>query len=90
MISASEASVSQYALYSFWNSAAALPTEASGTPMPRASSAASASVRPAAGSTKTFRIFSGLCAATSSMSMPPSLEAMTHTRCVPRSVTMPT
>jgi hypothetical protein len=35
-------------------------------------------------------IFSGVFAATSSMSMPPSLEAIRHTRCVPRSTTMPT
>ena len=39
---------------------------------------------------KTLWIFSGVCAATSSMSMPPSELAISVTRCVPRSTTMPT
>ena len=40
---------------------------------------------PLAGSMATRMIFSGLCAATSSISMPPSVEAITVTRPVARS-----
>ena len=40
---------------------------------------------PLAGSMATRMIFSGLCAATSSISMPPSVEAITVTRPVVRS-----
>ena len=61
-----------------------------GTPILRATSSASASVSPLTGSTNTLWIFSGVCAATSSMSMPPSELAIRHTRCVVRSTTMPT
>src|SRR5690554_2116623 len=38
----------------------------------------------------TLSLHDALPISTSSTSMPPSLDAMTHTRCVPRSVTMPT
>src|SRR5437868_508320 len=58
-------------------------------PMASAISSASSSVRPCAGSMNTLRIFSGVLAATSSMSMPPSADAISTTRCVPRSTTMP-
>ena len=54
-----------------------------------AMSSACASVRPTPGSTNTVWIFSGVWAATSSMSMPPSELAISATRCVPRSTTMP-
>ena len=63
---------------------------AAGTPMPLASARAWASVRPSAGSTKTFRIFSGVLCATSSMSMPPSLLAIIATRWVALSVSAAT
>jgi len=63
---------------------------AAGTPIPVASSSACASVRPSSGSMKTFRIFSGVACATSSMSMPPSLLAIIATFCVARSVTAAT
>ena len=42
--------------------------------------------KPVAGSIATLRIFSGCCAATSSISMPPSVEAMMVTREVARSI----
>jgi len=42
------------------------------------------------GSMKALRIFSGVFAATSSISMPPSLEASTATFCVARSVRIET
>ena len=38
----------------------------------------------------TLWILCGVLAATSSMSIPPSEEAIRHTRWVPRSTTMPT
>jgi hypothetical protein len=60
--------------------------EPAGTPMPSASCLACASVRPVAGSTKTLMIFSGVLCATSSMSMPPSEEAIIATFCEARSV----
>ncbi len=44
---------------------------------------------PVAGSIATLRIFSGVRAATSSISMPPSVEAMTVMRLVARSISMP-
>ena len=44
---------------------------------------------PRNGSTATVMIFSGVLAATSSMSTPPSLEAITTTRRLARSSTMP-
>jgi hypothetical protein len=47
-------------------------------------------VRPASGSMNSVMIFSGVAWATSSMSMPPSLEAMKATFCVARSVTTDT
>ena len=56
-------------------------------PTPLASSSPCSAVRPVAGSTNTLMIFSGVEWATSSMSMPPSLEAMKATFWVPRSVT---
>jgi hypothetical protein len=59
-------------------------------PILRAVSSACASVRPLSGSTSTLWIFSGVFAATSSMSMPPSELAISTTRCVTRSTTMPT
>ena len=59
-------------------------------PMPSAICLACASVRPSFGSAKTVMIFSGVECATSSMSMPPSLEAMKATFCVARSVTAET
>ena len=40
-----------------------------------------------AGSIASLRIFSGVLAATSSISMPPSVDAITATRAVPRSTT---
>ena len=49
-----------------------------------------ASVRPVSGSISSVMIFSGVLWATSSMSMPPSLDAMKATFCVPRSVTSET
>jgi len=55
--------------------------------MPSASCFAWASVMPSIGSTKTLMIFSGLACATSSMSMPPSLDAISATFCEARSVT---
>src|SRR5882762_2826178 len=65
-------------------------TLAAGMPIFAAIPSASASFSPVPGSMNTLWIFSGVFAATSSMSMPPSLEAMSATRCVPRSTTMPT
>jgi hypothetical protein len=53
-------------------------------------SSASASVRPTDGSMATLWIFSGLLCATSSMSMPPSDEAISTTSGVTRSVTSDT
>jgi hypothetical protein len=53
-------------------------------------SSASASVRPTDGSIATWWIFSGLLCATSSMSMPPSDEAISTTRWLTRSVTSDT
>ena len=50
-------------------------------PILRATSSASLSVRPATGSMATLWIFSGVFAATSSMSMPPSELAISVTRC---------
>ena len=64
--------------------------ESAGMPMPSAICWACASVRPASGSMKTVMIFSGVLWATSSMSMPPSLEAMKAIFWVPRSVTTDT
>ena len=90
LISASEASVSTNALYSPCSTARACATLPSGTPIFRATSSASASVSPRTGSMNTVWIFSGVFAATASMSMPPSELAMSATRCVPRSTTMPT
>ena len=46
--------------------------DASGMPILRERSSASASARPRAGSTYTLWIFSGVCSATSSISIPPS------------------
>ena len=46
-------------------------------------------MNPAAGSTGCFRIFSGVLAATSSISIPPSVEAMIVTVRVARSITIP-
>src|SRR5882762_5599415 len=65
-------------------------TLAAGMPIFAAIPSASASLSPVPGSMNALWIFSGVLAATSSMSMPPSLEAMSATRCVPRSTTMPT
>jgi hypothetical protein len=65
-------------------------SESAGMPMPSASSSPCASVRPVNGSTNSVMIFSGVLWATSSMSMPPSLEAMKATFCVARSVTTET
>ena len=90
LTSTSEASVSSKHLYSALKIARACGTEACGMPMPIAISSASASVRPSTGSMNTFLIFSGVLAATSSMSMPPSEDAISTTFCVPRSTTMPT
>ena len=45
--------------------------------------------KPMAGSIPTFRIFSGVRAATSSISTPPSAEAIRVTREVARSITTP-
>jgi hypothetical protein len=59
-------------------------------PMPNAISSASASARPCTGSMNTFLIFSGELAATSSISMPPSDDAMRTTFWLARSTTMPT
>jgi hypothetical protein len=47
-------------------------------------------VSPSTGSTNSFRIFSGVLAATSSMSIPPSEEAITTTCPLPRSTSTPT
>ena len=88
--STSEASVSQKQRYRPCSSRAASPSAPSGTPILRATSRASPSARPACGSTNTLWIFSGVFAATSSMSMPPSEEAISATFCVPRSTTRPT
>ncbi len=44
---------------------------------------------PVAGSIATLTIFSGCAAATSSISMPPSVDAITVTRDVLRSISMP-
>ena len=65
-------------------------SDASGTPIPRASSAPWASLSPASGSTNTLMIFSGVSCATCSMSIPPSLDAIIATFCVARSVTAAT
>ena len=59
-------------------------------PILRATSSAWVSVRPATGSIATLWIFSGVRAATSSISMPPSELAISVTRCEERSTTMPT
>jgi hypothetical protein len=59
-------------------------------PMASAIFLACASPRPVSGSTNSVMIFSGVEWATSSMSMPPSLEAMNATFCVARSVTTDT
>ncbi len=60
------------------------------TPIFRAMPSACTSIRPSAGSIATLWIFSGACAATSSISMPPSELAISVTRCEARSTTMPT
>jgi len=54
-------------------------------PRPKARPRAWKAEMPVAGSTETRRIFSGLCSATSSISIPPSVEAMIATRDVARS-----
>jgi hypothetical protein len=77
-------------LYSFWKMSTACLVEAAGMPMPSASSFACASVRPTSGSANTLMIFSGVACATSSMSMPPSLEAIMATFWLARSVTTET
>ena len=87
--SSREASVSQKHWYRPCSSALACARAACGTPIFFATPRASPSVSPAAGSTNTLWILSGVFAATSSMSMPPSAEAISATRCVPRSTTMP-
>ena len=61
------------------------PTCLPGSPSPKASFRACQPEIPEAGSTATFRIFSGWCSATSSISIPPSVEAMTVMREVSRS-----
>jgi len=58
-------------------------------PSPKASSRAWKPCIPVTGSIATRRIFSGCLAATSSISMPPSVEAMTVMREVLRSISMP-
>src|SRR3984885_13799340 len=90
LISASEASRSTNARYSPCMNVRACAMDASGTPIFLATSSAWRSVKPASGSTATLCILSGWCAATSSISMPPSELAIKVTRCVERSTTMPT
>ncbi len=90
LISASDASVSSNARYRPCSIARPAARLASGMPIRRATSSASASVRPFVGSMNTLWIFSGVFAATSSMSMPPSELAIRQTRCVVRSTTIPT
>ena len=60
-----------------------------GMPMPKASLRAWYACSPTAGSTLSRRIFSGARAATSSISTPPSAEAISAGRPVARSTTMP-
>ena len=67
----------------------AFPVSSLGIPSPKASFRAWNGMRPTAGSTHSFRIFSGVFAATVSISIPPSVEAITTTRETPRSTTMP-
>ena len=82
LISASDASVSSNARYRPCSIARPCGMLPSGMPILRATSSASASVRPLSGSMSTRWIFSGVFAATASMSMPPSELAIRHTRCV--------
>jgi len=89
LTSASVASHSQYARDRPCSACRAAASEASGMPMPRAMASAWASVRPATGSISTRWIFSGVCAATSSISTPPSLDAMRQIFCADRSRTRP-
>ncbi|OIQ70416.1 hypothetical protein GALL_479700 [mine drainage metagenome] len=58
--------------------------------MALASWVACANVKPQAGSTISVMIFSGVSCATSSIDMPPSLEAIMATRWLARSVTAET
>ena len=90
LISANDESVSSNALYNPRSTPRAAPILASGTPIWRAMSSASLSFSPVPGSINTLWIFSGVCSATASISMPPSELAISATRCVPRSTTMPT
>ena len=90
LISASDASVSQNALYRPCSTVRACG-DAGGryADLARRARRPRLSFKPVAGSTNTLCIFSGVLAATSSMSMPPSELAITHTVCVPRSTTRP-
>src|SRR5579859_1743571 len=90
LISANEASHSTKARYRPCMKARACASAASGTPILREIPSAWLSLNPSTGSMATLWIFSGACAATSSISMPPSELAIRVTRCVARSTTMPT
>ena len=90
LISASEPSIASFAFASAIMQAAAAFTLAAGTPMPNASFRACHAARPKPGSMVSFRIFSGVCAATSSISIPPSEDAMNTVFPMARSSTMPT
>ncbi len=69
--------------------ATALPTSLPLRPRPKASSRPWNGMKPVTGSIATLMIFSGCLAATSSISTPPSVEAMKVTREVARSSTAP-
>ena len=67
----------------------AAPTCLPSRPRPKASRRAMYGIMPVAGSTLIIRIFSGVLAATSSISMPPSVDAIRVTDLVARSTTAP-
>ena len=69
--------------------ATALLIAACGSPMPKASLRAWNACNPTAGSMLSRRIFSGARAATSSISTPPSADAIIAGRPLARSTTMP-
>ncbi len=89
LISASEASSASLAFASAIIAAAALFATVPGMPIPNASLRAWNGCSPMPGSIASFRIRSGVFAATSSISMPPSADAMNVFLPVARSSTMP-
>ena len=68
---------------------AALPTASPFSPRPKASLRAWKALKPSDGSIGSLRMRSGLFAATSSMSIPPALDAMKTGFSAPLSTTRP-